>query len=345
MNLARAPAASSAPADEPSLRYAFLLGRGRSGTTWIGQILNRHPGCHYKYEPFNRDKPAAYRDWLADLPAGGDDDLRERFDGLMRGCDHNVDYPPFVVKPNRRQPRALLRLAWQAGKVVPPMRGLYEWYGCPSYQPGDWALIKQVNFPNEHLERLDAVLAPHLLAIVRNPFASVSSTFRFTPEEPSGPLRTESSVGRVVELLPSVARFGVPQPSAEELWRMPEAAFEALRWRVQSEPLADFARRSPRGLLMSHEDFAGDPETAARRAYAFFGWPFEDTVSDFLRFTTGGEKNRPGASASKRQHSIHRDPADAVRRWKRDLSDEQVAAIRSIVAGSALLELWPGLLD
>ena len=345
MSTARATAATPHRAAETSLRYAVLLGRGRSGTSWIGQILNRYPGCHYKYEPFNRDKPAAYRDWLAELPAGDDDDMRERFDALMRGCDHNVDYPPFVTKPCRRQPRALLRLAWQAGKVVPPMRGLYEWYGCPSYRPGDWALIKQVNFPNEHLDRLAAVLDPHLLAIVRNPFASVSSTFRFTPDEPSGPLRTEASVARVVELLPSVARFGVPQLSAEELWRISEAAFEAVRWRVQSEPLADFARRTPHGLLMTHEHFARDPETAARRAFDFFGWPFDASVSAFLQATTSGEKSRPGASAAKRQHSIHRDPGDTVRRWRRDLTDEQVADIRSIVAGSELLQLWPGLLD
>jgi hypothetical protein len=345
MSIAFAPDVTPSRVAASSLRYAFLLGRGRSGTTWIGQILNRYPGCHYKYEPFNRDKPAAYRQWLADLPSGDDAELRRRFDALMRGCDHNVDYPPFVVKPLRRQPRALLRATWQAGKIAPALRGLYERYGRPSYHAGDWALTKQVNFPNEHLARLDAVLAPHLLAIVRNPFASVSSTFRFTPDEPSGPLRTDASVARVVELLPSVARFGVPQPSTEELWAMSEAAFEAIRWRVQSEPLADFVRRSPRGLLMSHEDFAGEPETAARRAYAFFGWPFDGAVTEFVQYTTGGDKNRPGASASKRQHSIHRDPADAVRRWKRDLSDEQVADIRSVVAGSALLDLWPGLLD
>jgi len=328
---------------EAALRYAFLLGRGRSGTTWIGQILNRFPGCHYKYEPFNRDKPAAYLDWLADLPHGDDADLRRRFEALMRGCRHNVDYPPFVPKPCRPQPKALLRLTWQCGNVLPSTRGLYEWYGRPSYRAGDWALIKQVNFANELLDRLAAVLDPCVLAIVRNPFASVSSSLRFEYHDAAKRKRTDKSVARVVELLPSVAGFGVPQLSADELWRLPQAAFEAVRWRVQSEPLADFARRSPRGLLMTHEGFAGDPETAARQAYAFFGWPFDDSIPAFLRSTTSGEMNRPGASAVKRQHSIHRDPKEAVSRWRKDLTDEQVGDIRSIVTGSALLALWPEL--
>ena len=94
---------------------------------------------------------------------------------------------------------------------------------------------------------------------------------------------------------------------------------------------------------MTHEHFAADPETAARQAYAFLGWPFDDSIPAFLRSTTSGEKNRPGASAVKRQHSIHRDPKDAVNWWRKDLTDEQVADIRSIISGSTLLELWPEL--
>jgi len=35
--------------------------------------------------------------------------------------------------------------------------------------------------------------------------------------------------------------------------------------------------------------------------------------------------------------------AEAVRRWRKDLTDEQVGDIRAIVSGSALLELWPEL--
>ena len=142
-----------------------------------------------------------------------------------------------MSKPCRRQPRALLRLTWQAGKFLPATRSLYERYGRPSYRPGDWALIKQVNFANELLDRLDAVLDPYILAIVRNPFASVSSTFRFQDNEHVEPIRTaDASAARVVELLPSVARFGVPQLSADELGASP---------RPPSRPSAGASRASP----------------------------------------------------------------------------------------------------
>lgn len=108
--------------------------------------------------------------------------MRESLIRQVVGCSSYffaVPYLPFLSKPCRRQPKALLRLTWQLGKVYPPARRLYEWYGRPSYRPGDWALIEQVNFPNEYLDRLAEVLAPNIIAVLRNPYASISSSLRY----------------------------------------------------------------------------------------------------------------------------------------------------------------------
>lgn len=76
-----------ATGDGDGLRYALLLGWGRSGTTWIGQLLNRYSGCQHKYEPFNSRKCEAYFTWLDDLIAGKDtDELRALFEELCCGC-------------------------------------------------------------------------------------------------------------------------------------------------------------------------------------------------------------------------------------------------------------------
>jgi len=328
-------------ADKPSkaicLHYAFVLGRGRSGTTWIGQILNQYYGCLYKYEPFNLGKSAAYEAWLRDLASGEPQELRARFEALCRACDHQVDYPPFISKPCRPQHPWLLRATWQLGKLAPACRGLYEWYGRPKFRSEDWVLIKQVNFPNERLDRLAEVLHPHVIAILRNPFASVSSALRFYRNAPPGRFRSAADVDRLLELLPTLTEFGIPNLSRSELESLSDAAFEALRWRVQTEPLAAFAARSPRALAMTHEQFAEEPEVSAKTAFAFLGWPFDDRVVNFIRETTQGERHRPGASERKKQHGIRRDPKQAVQRWKKDLSDEQIEEIRSIVRGSPLL--------
>jgi hypothetical protein len=334
-------ASPSAPSQN-DLRYAMLLGRGRSGTTWIGQILNRYSRCVYKYEPFNVGKNDAYSRWMADLAAGESPAaLRSRFDALSRQSIHDVDYPPFLRKTCRPQAPALLRLAWQIGKVHPPARGLYEWYGRPSYRAGDWVLVKQVNFPNEHLDRLVQALAPCLIGLVRNPYGSVASSLRFY-ETHQKEFRDDAAVNRVVELLPTVLRHGVPQYGRDELLAMSDAAFEAVRWRVQSEPLAAFTRAYERGMLLTHERFAAEPVECAREVFAFLGWDLDETaVERYVRTTTSGDKRRLGGSARQHLHSVHRDPKAATERWRKDLSEAQIEDIQRVVANSELLSLWP----
>lgn len=297
-----------------------------------------------KYEPFSAGKRGGFAQWLADLPCGDDDDLRQRFAALCAGCAHDVEYPPFVRKPTRPQSRVLLRLSWQLGKAVPFTRRVYEWYGRPRLAPNDWVLIKQVNFPNERLDRLAHVLQPAVIAVLRNPYASIASAFRYRAN-PSEPFKTAATIARVLELLPSVAESGVPQYHRTDLEAMSDTEFEAVRWRVQSEPLAAFADRYPRAMVLTHDEFAADPERCARLAYGFLGWEFDESVAAYVRETTAGEWHRRGSTAQQKLHGIHRDPVVATQRWRKDLTDDQVAEIRRVVDGSALLDRWPELGD
>jgi hypothetical protein len=336
------PVRTAAPDDRrPDVSYDFLMGRGRSGTNWISQILNRYRRCHFKHEPFSEYKVAsAFRDWLDDLDSRDDDELRRRFRVLCESCFHDIDYPPFYRKSCRTQSPLLLRATWQVGKLAPGARGLYEWYGRPHFRPGDSVFIKQVNFPNERLDRFAEVVSPRLVALVRNPFSSVSSAFRFN--QPSGePLRTEKSLGRVVGLMPTMEEFGV-RYTRDELMNMSESAFEAVRWRIQSEPLAAFAHRHADSLLARYEDFATDPEKMSRELFRFYGWQFDEEIVDFLKRTTQ-DKTPAIKKLGDARFSIYRDPKATMTRWKKDLSPEQIHDIERVVAGSKLLELWPEL--
>jgi hypothetical protein len=333
---------SPSPADHSTgVGYAFILGRGRSGTNWIGQVLNQYRKCLYKHEPFGRYKKAsAFRDWFAKLGSDDPAQLRARFFQLCAGCFHDIDYPPFLRKTCRRQSPLLLRITWQIGKIWPAARGLYEWYGRPSFHRGDWVLVKQVNFPNEKLEQFVEVLSPPIVAILRNPYSSVSSSFRFCAQE-SRAVRTPGDVDRVVELMPTMEEFDVRYTRAE-LEAMPLAAFEAVRWRVQSEPLAAFIDRYERGLKVLYETFANDPEDTTRAIFQFFGWEYHEEITRFLERTTRGARTGLVRWRDPR-YTIHRDPQQEIQRWKKDLSAEDVAAINRVIRGSRLLELWPKL--
>ena len=87
---------------EPSRpeEYVVVLGKGRSGTTWIGQILNSSPRCLMKFEPFNPPKQSLYRDWLCRFDETSNRALRDELDALAGMPIHDVDWakPYFMLR-------------------------------------------------------------------------------------------------------------------------------------------------------------------------------------------------------------------------------------------------------
>src|SRR5262249_38405688 len=140
------------------------------------------------------------------------DELRARFRRLCSRCFHDVDLPPFLRKPCRLQSPLLLRATWQLGKLWPSARGLHEWYGRPQFHPREWVLIKQVNFSNAKLPRLSAMLAPKIVAIVRNPYASVDSAMRFNH---GCPVRTPERIGDLADELRALESLDIPVTPGE----------------------------------------------------------------------------------------------------------------------------------
>ena len=320
--------------------YVFLTGKGRSGTTWLANILATHPHCVYKHEPFLDYKPTPFRTFLAQLPSGEPETLRRDFERACRGCHASIDEPlPQQAGMRRLPPRPL---AWlrRAAIRIPALDPLYGFLGRPRLVSGDAVLIKDVNFPNELLGRLCAAIAPRLVAVVRNPFANVASLLQgrdsgafWRPPSPDG-------AERVLELLerPELAHL---RRFRDSVRRMPVTAFEALRWRIQAEPLADFATSRPDARLIVYEHFCRDPFAGAEALFAFAGWPLRQPTVDFIEASIQGPK--PGLDARRSFYSVFRNPNESLNKWKADLSLEQQQQIAEVVKDSPLLDFWPEL--
>ena len=149
-------------------QYVFLTGRGRSGTTWLGQIMNTYEYCCYKYEPFLPLKSTPYSQWRDDLIHGNAEDMRLRFDALSLNCYHQVDMPPFPAKIFRSQNPQILHLLYGLGTRIEGLRFIYEWYGRTPLSSESPVLIKDVNFPNALLPPLIKALHPDIIAMIRN---------------------------------------------------------------------------------------------------------------------------------------------------------------------------------
>lgn len=326
---------------DPDFHCVLIVGPGRSGTTWLGQILNTYEHCSYKYEPFLPAKQSPYRQWLQALPAGQADQLRRQFWCLCSNCYHEVDFPANTVgKSFRKQNLWLLRLLHQGGKQLALLKQLYEWYGRTELSRQTPILIKDVNFPIDLLPRLCEVLRPHLIAMIRSPFGNIASYlngveqgfFQVTREEKISQLRQvmDAPSGQFLS------------PYRERLPELSLAQLETVRWRFQVEPLVEFAKTYEPGRVVVYEDLCADPHSKADEIFAFLGWPLSANTYDFIDQSISGERSflRP----SKAYYSTYRDPRQSASKWRTQLSPQQQAGIAAIFQDSPLKSLWPDLL-
>lgn len=331
------------------LRYVLITGKGRSGTTWLAQILNSHPSCCYKHEPFPAWKRTPYSDWKAELLAGADRAaLRDSFEEICRGCHHDVDLPPFPEKTFRRGNPRILHWLHALGSRVDALRGLYESYGRPRLAADGEILIKDVNFETAHLPALCETIGATLLPTIRNPFANVASHLSGVAKGIFESDR-ESDARRAREIIEAPGGEAY-RAYLSELEKMPEAMFEALRWRIQVEPLVEVGEAQPRSRTVVYEDLCEDPLGETQRIFDFIGWELTAATRAFIESSTSGPAGAAGTSGdgganegaeSRRAYfSVFRDPRQSMNKWRDQLSATEQEQIAEVMRDSPLRGRW-----
>ena len=322
------------------LNYALIVGPGRSGTTWLSQILNTYNRCLLKYEPFQSMKPSPYLDWKTDLLTDDIVDLRARFDALCQTCNSAVDMPPFPPKQFRHQNRHLLRLLFSVGKRLDALNGLYETYGRVSLTSDTTILIKDVNFPGYLLPKLCEVLDPLTIALVRNPFATLASFYKGRDIGLHPDAELTNLIANVRHCIDSLGdeTFGQYRESLAEL---SETQLHALHWRLLAEPLVSYVSTSDRARVVVYEDLCHHPETTLASLFQFLGWEMDSNTRRYIAETTSG--NRKSRNQQRAYFSVYRNPRSGLDKWKQQLSKSQQEDIASIVKESPIVTLWPEL--
>ncbi len=320
-----------------SFDCVFLTGRGRSGTTWLGQIMNTYQNCAYKYEPFLPLKNTVYRQWLQKIHIGNTEELREEFWKFCGSCYFDVDMPPFIPKDFRWQNPYVLKLLYGIGKQVKVLKFLYESYGRTKLDSQASILIKDVNFPNHLLPYFCEILSPKLIAMVRNPFANYASGKK---GRELGLLGKKDLSNQVDSICKSIELSGQEALSyyTPLLASMSEAQLSAITWRLEVEPLVFFAQSYKAGLVLVYEDLCMDTLTKVAEVFEFVGWPLEKNTLDFIELTTSGE--RQVLDKSKAYYSVYRDPKQSLEKWRSQLSEREKEDINEIFSESPVRTLW-----
>jgi hypothetical protein len=303
-----------------------LFGSGRSGTTWLGAILNSHPRVCYRFEPFHRLAIPLVRrlEEASDSKCITDDDLELIYRELLSPSPL-TEKPPFFPKENVRCfGRGAL---WHGAKVCPPLRPFFSWFYRPHGRPP--LVFKEVNYERV-LARLLEQTSLRAVYLLRNPMGNVASMLR-------GQATNVMPTGRfsVLKNLLHEADLGLFNRFADRVDDMTITQKNALLWRIDVEQGVRAIQSGDQAMLVVYEELCRDPVAVSEKIFAHFGIDFPEQVKQFIEVSCDpkpGTRLSYAEWASNPYFSIFRDPVQAMNGWRRYLSPEQIDQILEVVS-------------
>jgi len=291
-------------AASPSNQYRrpiLVTGSHRSGSTWVGKMIDASGQTYYAGEIFN---PQDRR-----LP-----------DGLIRYWFQYI--PPEDSQAFRGPLQEILDLNFSWGR-----RG-----GLRRYLPSRLALLRYTRrwfgIPRPLLKDPIAAMSAEWLAetfdmdvicLVRHPAAFVTS------------LQKANWKGGVNQLLrqPALMRDWL-SPYAEQMASPPADPVErgALLWLALYHVLTCYAGRHPDWMVWRLEDISADPVAAFEQIYARLGLRYSQRARRRV-WETSNERNS-GEPPPQSLHAIRRNSRAAQGKWRRVLTPAQIDSIRRI---------------
>jgi hypothetical protein len=181
------------PAIRPD-RLILLLGTARSGTTWLANILNSHPGCVYSHEPMIKFPNQTLDRILFKAADEGrlTADERNTLLGHWSCAYPSLSRPPFFRKSFLRTPPSVIWMTWLMVHALDRGHGLFRRAFSPSRRTRFDLLVKQGGLSHRVKEQVGALASERLIVIMRHPGAVVASILRgrrlgVMPAEPRGP--------------------------------------------------------------------------------------------------------------------------------------------------------------
>lgn len=312
--------------ETPVPLYA-VYGPGRSGTTWLGAIINSHPQIAYRFEPFRRKDIIPHFNQFWESRNQSDSfsqaDLKQIYEGLLLA--HPVtDKPPFFEK-DRTYGHGQKQL-WHLARLFSPLAQLYSRLYTPSGLPP--LVFKEVRW------REIAILLRHFnlytTFILRSPQGTVASLLR---GQRTGLMPTwkRDNLELVLQKEGGDLAGNLPCPVAT----MSPVQKNAVLWRIEADRTYEAAQNHPNCLLVIYENLCQQPREVAHKVFAHFNIPWHSQVDDFITESTGGEKAiRKKEGAIKPYFSVSRNTSEVAKQWNRDLSNQEIQEIEEVVAAS-----------
>jgi hypothetical protein len=318
-------------------RTVFVAGTGRSGTSWLGKILDSNPLIFYKHEPDN----VRLHPWFRGIPSRLEPSLefdryRQPFaQAIIRAFwSHSADFlsrPDFPKEFLRPHAWGALNFSMRTWRKVtrggaPVLRIPRSMFRIDPYTV--LLVIKSVvsnlrlTWIHRHFPEIKLVL------IVRHPGGYLNSIFTGARLHGWTDVGTKKRLGSTV----------LPFPRAEHLQYTDafengsDFERELIYWIVANEtPIMELGD-SPSLKIVVYEELCARPVEITEDLFRFIGLPVDDCTRQFLRDSTSQERSG--------YHDVYKNPVRAANKWRTELTGDEKATVQAYLGRCSLRPLW-----
>ncbi len=297
------------PANYESRKPILVTGIHRSGTSWVGRMLNLSGRTAYISEPLNvLHRPgvldAEIKHWYTYISKALAPQMEAAFQDTL-----NLRYKFGKELNSLRSDRDLLRMLRDAfvffrGRLTrqrPLLKDPFAIFSVPWYSE---------------------VLNCDVVIVIRHPAAAVSSLKRLGWNFDFADLLAQEQLMQDW-LEPFRADIEFQAGKQSDL-----ISQGALLWRIVYYVASKLALENPKVQIVRHEELSRHPEIEFQKLYAHLELPFSEKARRGIRRATQ-EKN-PSELSMRSIYSTKLDSAANLRNWRKRLSNEEIARIWEI---------------
>ena len=294
-----------------------LAGSGRSGTTWLGAIMDTYSRAEYFYEidafpELDFDSPGLLKSkypltyWLPQRTAA----IVHLEQKLLLACRRSGVFKERVDMALRIRNRIRAKQCSNSVYLFKIVQ-LYEY----ALRCDELASRHHGNFRTVH--------------IIRNPYAQLVSQIRVDNKHAAR--ASQHFADRTHDIIdnPRLERY---HADAEKYKDASWVEQMALMWWISNELMQDACSRYKCAVI--YEDLARNPLVETQRIFDFIGWELSTETREFISSTTDASTTQKG------NFSIHKSADEVLEKWKQEITPKDYDCIRAVLEPCKLTSLW-----
>jgi hypothetical protein len=284
----------------------LITGMPRSGTTWVGRVIDQAPFVRYVHEPFNISSQfckcgVKFDYWFYYLSPYNNQHFHKHLKHTIYPAFNRIGFLNFLTKIKRTK----------------RVRPLFEYFRSYFFSR---PLVKDP-IAVFSIEQLVESFDMDVIVLIRHPAAIVSSYKSLNWTHPFSHFLNQPAL---MKSHLSNFRSEIEDFTQKEYDIVDQAA---LLWKLIYFVIAKYQEIHPEWVFVQFEDLALDPITGFQKIFGRLNLP----LSDQTRRVIHGLRLQDQSPSPTDPYSIKQKPYQVISKWKNDLTSEDVHRIRERV--------------